>query len=139
MKEHGAGSEVALDSYGRMWVRNLDDKGLTLINPAEFDASKHAPVSYSQLMFFRRSEPEMAFSTMPFEESGEHIVGMKDARAAIQGIIDKFGKVKSNDFTVREIANLAQAVKENGYFKVTTEKTRSIASEDTLNRFTRLV
>lgn len=139
MKEHDAGSEIALDSYGNMWVRDLEDGGLKKVSPDKFDSSKHAPISYSQLMFFRRSEPDMAFSTVPFEELGEHITGMKDARSAIQNIVDKFGKIKRDDYEARHIADLAKAVQENGYFKVSSEKTRSIASSQDLDLFTQLV
>lgn len=138
VKNHDAGSEVALDAYGRMWVQDKD-RNLSKVNPNDFDSSSQIPISNSQLLALRQRNNDFAFSDNLFGETGMDVVGMKDIRAEIAAVTSAFGKVKSDSMEARSIANLANAVAENGYFKVSEEITRSIASPEDLDKFTMLL
>lgn len=136
MTEREAGGEVALDSYGYMWVQNLENREIGKINPDEFDNKKYAVLSNSQVLDLRRSHPELAFDTNSFETVGNNIIGMKQIQQEIADIVTKFGKTKEGRYIPEAYRSLANEIKEKGYFKVTVENTRSL---DDLNGFTKLL
>lgn len=136
MTNREAGGELALDSYGRMWVMDKETKSFKTIDPYEFDREKYQPLSNSELLDLRRRSPLLAFDENSFETVGNDIIGMKQVQQEISAVIKDFGTRKSDNFEIRNIANLAKEIAEKGYFKVTLENTRSL---DDINGFTNLL
>lgn len=117
VKSHDAGSEVALDGYGRMWVMDKEGK-LSKINPKDFDSEKYAPVSNSQLLFYRQRNNDLAFSDDIFGETGMDVIGMKDIRTELDDMISKLGSIKTSDFRVQKLSDIAKDLQGVGIFKL---------------------
>lgn len=118
MRKHDAGAEVAMDDYGRMWVRNIDNGELTKVAPSEFDHKKYIPISNSQLLSYRQRSNDMAFSDGIFGETGMDVVGMKDVREELDNMIDKLGSVKNGNLQVQKFSDIAQDIQGMGVYKV---------------------
>ena len=123
IKKHDAGSEIAMDSYGRMWVQSED--GIKKIKPSEFDAEKYSPISYSQLMYMRERSDELAFSDAIFGETGMDVIGAADVRKEIDDIINNFGNIKSAEFKKKSMQDIAQDLQGEGIFKITTKYSKA--------------
>ena len=123
IKSHDAGSEVAMDSYGRIWVNTKD--GIKKINPSEFDPTSHVPISNSQLMYFRQRNPALAFQDDLFADTGMDVVGGADVRKEIDDIIDKFGTIKSGEFQKKVFKDIAADLQGEGIFKITTKYSKA--------------
>lgn len=136
IKHHNAGSEVAMDSYGRMWVNTED--GIKKINPSEFDPEKHAPISNSQLMNLRQRNPSLAFQDDLFGETGMDVVGGADVRKEIDDIIDKFGTIKSGEFKKQVFKDIASDLKGEGIFKIATKYSKADLNDFSGLLFSRL-
>lgn len=118
VKKHDAGSEVALDGYGRMWVKDSEGK-LGLISPSEYDASKYKPVSNSQLLSYRQRNDDLAFSDKIFGETGMDVVGMGDIRKELDDMIGKLGSIKSSSPQVQKLSDIASDLQGLGVFQTT--------------------
>jgi len=136
IKHHNAGSEVAMDSYGRIWVNT--EEGLKKINSSEFDPEKHAPVSNSQLMNFRQRNPSLGFQDDIFGETGMDVVGGADVRKEIDDIIDKFGTIKSGEFKKQVFKDIASDLQGDGIFKITTKYSKADLNDFSGLLFSRL-
>lgn len=123
IKSHDAGSEVAMDSYGRMWVQ--DENGIKKINPSDFDSEKYTPLSNSQLMSLRQQSSEFAFRDDLFGDTGLDVVGMSDIRQEIDDIIDKFGTIKSAEFQKQVFKDIASDLQGEGIYKITTKYSKA--------------
>ena len=135
MTDREAGGEVALDSYGYIWVQDRDGH-ISKISPTDFDRDKYQPLSNSQLLDYRRNNPQFAFDVGSFETVGNNIIGMKQVQQEIADIITKFGNTKEGRYLPKEFQNLAKEVAEKGYFKITVDRTRSL---DDIAGFTKLL
>lgn len=122
IQKHDAGSEVAMDSYGRMWVQDLSDGKLTKIEASKFDKEKYNPVSNSQLMYLRQRE--YGFGDNILGEGGMDVIGAKDLREEIDVIINEFGKVTAEQYIPGNMQELASDIKEKGIFKVGQERSK---------------
>ena len=123
IKNHDAGSEVAMDSYGRMWVQS--ENGIEKINPSDFDIEKYTPISNSQLMYLRQRSPELAFQDEIFGDTGMDVVGMEDVRKEIDDIIGKFGSIKSAEFQKQVFKDIASDLQGEGIYKITTKYSKA--------------
>lgn len=123
IKKHNAGSEIALDAYGRMWVNSED--GIKKIAPSEFDNERHSPLSYSQLLYMRRNNPELAFSDSIFGETGMDVIGAADVRKEIDDIIANFGSIKSAEFKKQVFQDIASDLQGEGIFKITSKYSKA--------------
>ena len=121
VKKHDAGSEVALDGYGRMWVMDTEDGKLLRVSPKDYDSSKHAPISNSQLLSFRQRNDDLAFSDKMFGETGMDVVGMKDIREELDSMISKLGKIKSENPRVQKLSDIASGIEGLGIFQISQE------------------
>ena len=117
MRKHDAGSEVALDGYGKMWVMDQDGK-LNKVAPKDFDSEKYMPISNSQLLSYRQRNEDLAFSDKLFGETGLDVVGMKDIREELDSMIDKLGSVKTGNLQVQKFSDIAQDIQGMGIYKV---------------------
>jgi len=125
IKKHNAGSEVALDSYGRIWVQSLEDGAIKKVAPSKFDSEKHMPISNSMLMYFRRSNPELAFQDDIFQETGMDVVGVNDVRQEIYDIIDKAGTIKQVNFGKIPFKEIAEDLQGAGIYKVSQKYSKA--------------
>lgn len=119
IKKHDAGSEVALDGYGRMWVRNKENGELSRVTPDEFDREKYIPVSNSQLLSYRQRDNNLAFSDNMFGETGMDVVGMKDIRSELDTMISNIGEIETSNFQLQKFSDIAQDIQGMGVYKVT--------------------
>lgn len=124
IKSHDAGSEVAMDSYGRIWVQDAE-KGLTLIKPTSFDAEKQIPVSNSQLIALRRRNPELAFSDAILGDTGIDVVGAADVRKEIDEIIKAAGSIKDVKFGKIPFSEIAEDLQGAGIYKVSQKYSKA--------------
>ena len=122
IRKHDAGSEVAMDSYGRIWVSDGSD--IKKIELSEFDPSKYSPLSNSQLLYMRQRNPQLGFSDM-FDDTWTDIVGMDDVRAEIYNIIDNFGSIKSPKYQKQSMKDIASDLKGDGIFKITEKYSKA--------------
>lgn len=122
MKKHDAGSEVAMDSYGRMYVQNENGE-ISKISPNEFNAEKHVPISNSELLQYRERVAGMNESIL---NSMDDLVGKKDVYQAINEIIKAFGTTEQVAFLTKDKAAQAVILDANspdGLYKLTEKHT----------------
>ena len=126
IKKHDAGSEVALDSYGKMWVRDREDGKITKVSPDDYSNERYAPISNSELMFLRQRNPEFAFSDEILDTVTSDIVGQKDIRQEIDTIISNFGNVSKDQFAVgSKIKELAGDVIDGDIYKISSKYSKA--------------
>ena len=116
MRQHDAGSDVALDSYGRMWVQDKDGK-LTRINPNDFDKEKYNPVSNSQLMYLRQRD--FGFGDDLIDDTGMSLVGLKDVQKELDDMINNLGSIKSSSPRIQKLSDIASDLQGLGVFQTT--------------------
>lgn len=108
IRKHNAGSEVAIDSWGRMWVKDSETSQITKIAPGSFDSERYIPLSNSELLYLRQRDPSLAFSDDALNTMITDVVGQKDVQNEIDSIIQNFGKVAKDRFAkgsrIKEIA-----------------------------------
>lgn len=124
IKKHDAGAEVAMDSYGRMWVQD-PEKGLTRVTPSEFDRDTQTPVSNSQLIALRRRSPELAFSDAVLGDTGIDVVGAEDVRKEIDEIIKAAGSIKEVKFGKIPFSEIAEDLQGAGIYKVSQKYSKA--------------
>lgn len=120
--KHNAGSEVAMDSYGNMWVQS--EEGIKKIKPSEFDSEKYVPISNSQLMYLRERNPELSFSEV-LGDTGMDVVGSTDVRKEIDDIISNFGEIKKSEFKSVKMQEIANDLQGDGIFKITSKYSKA--------------
>lgn len=121
IKQHDAGAEVAMDSYGQMWVKDSESSKITKVSPDDFDPSKHHPISNSELMFMRERNPELAFSDDALDAITTDVVGQKDVRDEIHAIIKDFGNISKDQFVYgSKIKDIAGDVLDGDIYKIGT-------------------
>lgn len=122
IRKHDAGSEVAMDSYGRMYV--MDEQGeLSKIAPTEFDREKYTPISNSQLLQYRERVAGMDKSML---NSMDDVVGKKDVYQAINEIIRAYGTNEQVAFLTKDKAAqsvILDANSPDGLYKLTEKHT----------------
>ena len=79
MQKNDAGSEVAMDSYGRMFVLDKDGK-LSKISPNEYDNTKHHAISNSELLQYRERVAGMDGNLL---NAMDDLVGKQDVYKAV--------------------------------------------------------
>lgn len=121
IRTHDAGSEVAMDSWGRMWVKDKETAKITLVDPTEFDGTKHTPISNSELLYLRQRDPRFAFSDEALSSLTMDLVGQKDVREEVDAIIKNFGTVSKDMFAKgSNIKELAGDVLAGDIYKIST-------------------
>lgn len=124
IRKHNAGSEVAMDSHGNMWVS--EDGKIKRIRPNEYDRKKHYVLSNSEIMDLRRRSPELAFDNSLFTDTGMDVVGGEDVRKEIDDIINNFGSIKGSEFRKKAFKEIAADLQSGeGVFKITSEYSKA--------------
>ena len=126
IRNHDAGSEVAMDSWGRMWVKDKETAKITLVEPTEFDRTKYAPISNSELLYLRQRDPRFAFSDEALSSLTMDLVGQKDVREEVDAIIKNFGTISKDVFAKgSNIKELAGDIIAGDIYKVSTKYSKA--------------
>lgn len=93
MMSENAGSDIALDNYGRMYV--LSDGKLDTVAISKFDPEKHQALSNSQMLSYRENE-------LPFDKSIlsglRNMVGMSSISKEIERMIKAIGTKEESQY-----------------------------------------
>ena len=103
MADENAGSEVALDTYGRMYVQDKDGN-VTKVSTSDFDEEKYRPLSNSELLYYR--QVSAADNGQIFNDLG-NMVGMETVQSQLSEIIKNFGTIKGDKFETRKMQDIA--------------------------------
>ncbi len=122
MAKENAGSEVALDTYGRMYVQDKDGN-VTKVTTSEFDEEKYRPISNSELLYYR--QVSAADNGQIFNDLG-NMVGMETVQKEMSDIIDNFGSIKGDRFETAKMRNIAEDIaKGDSIFKITEKYSKA--------------
>lgn len=102
MSAENAGDELALDRYGRMYVKTSDNK-ISTIKLSEYDPEKYIPLSNSQLLYLRERDSSLAFDGTILEDL-RNIVGMTSVSKEIDRIIKDFGTKEGQRYLSKDAA-----------------------------------
>lgn len=126
IRKHNAGSEVAIDSWGRMWVKNSETSQITKIAPSSFDSERYIPLSNSELLYLRQRDPGLAFSDDALNTMITDVVGQKDVQNEIDSIIQNFGKVAKDRFAKgSRIKEIAGDIIDGDIYKIETKYSKA--------------
>lgn len=122
MAKENAGSEVALDTYGRMYVQDKEGN-VTKVTTSEFDEEKYHPISNSELLYYR--QVSAADNGQIFNDLG-NMVGMETVQSQLSDIIDNFGTIKGDRFETAKMRNIAEDIaKGDSVFKITEKYSKA--------------
>lgn len=101
-----AGSDVAINSDGNMYIWDDETKGIKLISPNTYakNRSQYRPLTNNDLLYLRESMPELAFKNEIFIDL-KNVVGINSIVDYMKGIISSFGtdtfKNNQNSYTIK--------------------------------------
>ena len=122
MADENAGSEVALDTYGRMYVQDKDGN-VTKVSTSDFDEEKYRPLSNSELLYYR--QVSAADNGQIFNDLG-NMVGMETVQSQLSEIIKNFGTIKGDKFETRKMQDIAGDLANGmGVFKITEKYSKA--------------
>lgn len=122
MAKENAGSEVALDTYGRMYVQDKEGN-VTKVTTSEFDEEKYRPISNSELLYYR--QVSAADNGQIFNDLG-NMVGMETVQKELSDIIDNFGSIKGDRFETKRMQDIANDITNGvGIFKITEKYSKA--------------
>lgn len=122
MADENAGSEVALDTYGRMYVQDKDGN-VTKVSTSDFDEEKYHPLSNSELLYYR--QVSTADNGQIFNDLG-NMVGMETVQSQLSEIIKNFGTIKGDKFETRKMQDIAGDLANGiGVFKITEKYSKA--------------
>lgn len=122
MAKENAGSEVALDTYGRMYVQDKEGN-VTKVTTSEFDEEKYRPISNSELLYYR--QVSAADNGQIFNDLG-NMVGMETVQKEMSDIIDNFGSIKGDRFETKRMQDIANDIANGiGVFKITEKYSKA--------------
>lgn len=123
LRSENAWADPALDSNGRMYVKDIETDKITLINPSDFDKEKYIPISNSQLLSYR--EQSAGFNTNLLNDL-QQAVGMTSVSKEIDRIIKAFGTAETENYIDKETAQALQMLNgtsPEGIYKLSQKKT----------------
>lgn len=122
MASENAGSEVALDTSGRMYVQDKDGK-LTKVSTSEFDVEKYRPVSNSELLYLRQTT---ASDNGQIFMDVRNTVGMETVQKEMSDIIKDFGTIKGTKFESQKMQGIAEDISNGiGIFKISEKYSKA--------------
>ena len=122
MASENAGSEVALDTSGRMYVQDKDGK-LTKVSASEFDVEKYRPVSNSELLYLRQTT---ASDNGQIFMDVRNTVGMETVQKEMSDIIKDFGTIKGTKFESQKMQGIAEDISNGvGIFKISEKYSKA--------------
>ena len=122
LRSENAWADPALDSNGRMYVKNIETNKLTLINPSEFDKNKYISISNSQLLNIR--EQDSAFNTDILTDL-QQAVGMTSVSKELDRIIKALGSAENENYIDKKTAEALQLLdgsSPEGLYKLSQKK-----------------
>jgi hypothetical protein len=125
--KENAGSEVAVSNSGELYVFNSDGK-LTTVSAKEYADNKdnYQVLTNSQLMYYRETQPELAFQTGILDDL-HNTIGMSTITKYLRDTINAFGSDTLEGYTVKnpEVKDGLQLLMQagpDGYYKFTKEE-----------------
>lgn len=126
VKSHDAGAEVAMDSYGRMWVRSIEDGRIQKVSPSDYDPNSYSPISNSELLYYRQRDPSFAFSDEILDSVITDVIGQKDLREEVDAIIKNFGTISKDQFKYgSKIKEIAGDIIDGDVYKISTKYSKA--------------
>lgn len=101
-----AGSDVAINSDGNMYIWDDETKGIKLISPNTYakNRSQYRPLTNNDLLYLRESMPELAFKNEIFIDL-KNVIGINSIVDYMKGIISSFGtdtfKNNQSSYTIK--------------------------------------
>lgn len=101
-----AGSDVAINSDGNMYIWDDETKGIKLISPNTYakNRNQYRPLTNNDLLYLRESMPELAFKNEIFIDL-KNVVGINSIVDYMKGIISSFGtdtfKNNQSSYTIK--------------------------------------
>ena len=102
MAQENAAADVALDTYGKMYVISKEDGEVKKINPTEFSHEKYETLSNSQLLSMRQRQFGFQDGIM---DDLRNMVGMSSVQEEIAKIISKIGTAETSAYIKNPSAN----------------------------------
>lgn len=98
MAQENAAADVALDTYGQMYVISKEDGTMKKINPTEFSHEKYETLSNSQLLSMRQRQFGFQDGIM---DDLRNMVGMSSVQEEIAKIISKIGTAETSTYITK--------------------------------------
>lgn len=98
MAQENAAADVALDTYGQMYVISKEDGTMKKINPTEFSHEKYETLSNSQLLSMRQRQFGFQNGIM---DDLRNMVGMSSVQEEIAKIISKIGTAETSAYITK--------------------------------------
>lgn len=98
MAQENAAADVALDTYGKMYVISKEDGTMKKINPTEFSHEKYETLSNSQLLSMRQRQFGFQDGIM---DDLRNMVGMSSVQEEIAKIISKIGTAETSAYITK--------------------------------------
>lgn len=102
MAQENAAADVALDTYGKMYVISKEDGEVKKINPTEFSHEEYETLSNSQLLSMRQRQFGFQDGIM---DDLRNMVGMSSVQDEIAKIISKIGTAETSAYIKNPSAN----------------------------------
>lgn len=122
LRSENAWADPALDSNGRMYVRDVENNKITLISPSEFDNEKYIPISNSQLLRYR--EQSAGFNSDLLNDL-QQAVGMTTVSKELDRIIKALGTAETENYIDKgtaEALQLLSGAAPDGIYKLSQKK-----------------
>ncbi len=118
--KEAAGSEVAINSKGQMYIKT--DEGIKLINPEDY---KGGALTNDELLYYREQHPDLAFETGILNDL-QNTIGMKSITDYLRETIKAFGTDEYGGYTTKSDSvnrglNLLTQAGPDGYYKFDTK------------------
>lgn len=116
--KEAAGSEVAINSKGQMYVTTKD--GIKLVDPEDYEGGA---LTNDELLYYREQHPDLAFETSILNDL-QNTIGMKSITDYLRETITNFGKDEVGSYTTKDEAVnrglAALASGPDGFYKLKT-------------------
>ena len=116
--KEAAGSEVAINSKGQMYVMTKD--GIKLVDPEDYEGGA---LTNDELLYYREQHPDLAFETSILNDL-QNTIGMKSITDYLRTTINAFGKEEIGSYTTKDEAVnrglAALASGPDGFYKLKT-------------------
>ena len=116
--KEAAGSEVAINSKGQMYIMTKD--GIKLVDPEDYEGGA---LTNDELLYYREQHPDLAFETSILNDL-QNTIGMKSITDYLRETITNFGKDEVGSYTTKDEAVnrglAALASGPDGFYKLKT-------------------
>ena len=101
LNQQDAWGEMAIDSRGQIYVKDVEEGGLKTISPSEYDPEKYIALTNGDLLNIRRLDPTLAYRTDLLDSAG-NAVGMNAIVEKALAVIKEFNKTTITGYTEKQ-------------------------------------